>query len=39
MAIINPPWQFEEQIAEILPWLWKALTINGQGAYRIQSVK
>lgn len=39
MAIINPPWQFNEQMAEILPWLWKALTINGQGAYRAEFIK
>lgn len=36
MAIINPPWQFEESINEILPWLWNALTINRQGAYHVQ---
>lgn len=34
LAIINPPWQFDETIEEILPWLWKALTINNQGGYR-----
>lgn len=34
MVIINPPWQFEETIKEILPWLWKSLTINDQGGYQ-----
>jgi len=33
MAILNPPWQFAESIEKILPWLWKALSINGQGNY------
>ena len=33
IAVINPPWQFEATMAETLPWLWKALTINEQGTY------
>lgn len=33
LAIINPPWQFKETIDGVLPWLWKALSINGQGQY------
>lgn len=33
MAIINPPWQFDENINVMLPWLWKTLTINRQGHY------
>ncbi len=36
MVIINPPWQIEQQIQEILPWLWKILTINGQGQYQVK---
>ena len=39
MAIINPPWQFDETMKEILPWVWKALTINGQGQFRAQLLK
>lgn len=34
MVILNPPYQFDTQIKQILPWLWKALTINDQGEYR-----
>lgn len=34
LVIINPPWQFDESINEILPWLWNSLAINNQGAYR-----
>ncbi|RDI48581.1 23S rRNA (adenine(2030)-N(6))-methyltransferase RlmJ [Aquicella lusitana] len=39
MVVINPPWQFDTVIAETLPWLWKALTINDQGAYRTYPLK
>jgi len=39
MAIINPPWQLENQLAEILPWLWKALTINNQGGHQLYLLK
>jgi 23S rRNA (adenine2030-N6)-methyltransferase len=38
MAIINPPWLFEEGINEILPWLWNALTINQQGLFHAKFV-
>ncbi len=39
MAIINPPWQFDEAINGLLPWVWNALTINHQGAYHAFSLK
>lgn len=39
IAVINPPWQFDEFIQEILAWLWKALTINDQGGYSAHSLK
>lgn len=39
LTIINPPWQFPETMNEILPWLWKALTINEQGAYHTAMLK
>jgi 23S rRNA (adenine2030-N6)-methyltransferase len=25
MVIINPPWQFEEEVGKWLPWVWKCL--------------
>lgn len=34
LVIINPPYQFDEDVDKILPWLWKSLTINQQGRYR-----
>lgn len=33
LVIINPPWQFHEAVNEMLPWLWKSLTINNQGGF------
>jgi 23S rRNA (adenine2030-N6)-methyltransferase len=35
MAIINPPWQLDKQIQSYLPWLWKTLSVQGQGQQRI----
>lgn len=34
MAILNPPWQFDEAMKSVLPWLWKVLSINKLGGYR-----
>ncbi len=39
MAIINPPFEFDATINAVLPWLWQALTINGQGSYRCFALK
>lgn len=39
IVVINPPWQFDVSVNEILPWLWKALTINDQGAYHTYMLK
>lgn len=39
LVIINPPWQFENTINQLLPWLWKALTINNQGGFRTYHLK
>lgn len=32
MAIINPPWKFDETMKKTFQWVWKALSINGQGS-------
>jgi 23S rRNA (adenine2030-N6)-methyltransferase len=34
MLIINPPWQFDRQVQDFLPWLWKNLSYQGQGQFR-----
>ncbi len=39
LVIVNPPYQFNQVIDDILPWLWKALTINDQGGYRAFTLK
>lgn len=39
MIVINPPWQFTESLQDILPWLWKALTINDQGHFSAFTLK
>lgn len=38
MVIINPPWEWSKTFSDILPWLWKVLSVNRQGAYRIFSL-
>lgn len=34
MAIINPPYQFDELMRHTMPWVQKALSINGEGHYK-----
>lgn len=36
VAIVNPPWQLDVQLATELPWLWKRLSVDGQGCHRLQ---
>lgn len=36
MIIINPPWQFEEKIKTLLPWLWHVLSKAGAGSSRVE---
>ncbi|MDD5034921.1 MAG: 23S rRNA (adenine(2030)-N(6))-methyltransferase RlmJ [Methylococcaceae bacterium] len=36
MAIINPPWQLEEQLKTLLPWLWEKLSQEGQGKWKLE---
>lgn len=37
MFIINPPWTLEKQLAEALPFLVKALGVNGGGQFLLKS--
>jgi 23S rRNA (adenine2030-N6)-methyltransferase len=39
MIIINPPWNIDAQIGQLLPWLWSALSINKQGQYSTRMLK
>ncbi len=36
MIIINPPWQFESQLNDFLPFLWKIFSPHGDGHYLCQ---
>ncbi|QSA98639.1 23S rRNA (adenine(2030)-N(6))-methyltransferase RlmJ [Methylococcus sp. EFPC2] len=36
MVIINPPWQLDEQLNTLLPWLWEKLSVEKQGGHRIE---
>ncbi len=36
MIIVNPPWQFEQEIQAVLPWLWRVLSPHQEGRYGIQ---
>lgn len=38
MAIINPPWQFNETIEKSLSWLWGALSTHKQGHFKTFSL-
>lgn len=35
MVIINPPWQLEERLKILLPWLWEALSPQKSGGFRV----
>lgn len=36
MLIINPPFQLKKQCEESIHWLWKTLSIEKQGQFRVQ---
>lgn len=36
LVIVNPPWQIDAQLERLLPWLWQALAVAGQGTHRVQ---
>lgn len=38
MIIVNPPWRFDEQMAEALPWLVERLAPEGGGHFRMESL-
>ena len=39
LLVINPPWQFDQTMQRLIPWLWKTLTINHQGGYSLYPLK
>ncbi len=36
MIVVNPPWQFDEQMGETLPWLAEVLSPAGGGAFQLE---
>ena len=36
MLIVNPPWKLDEQLHQLLPWLWETLAVEGQGGWRVE---
>lgn len=36
MVIINPPWQFDASLREVLPWLTDALAAESEGSQRVE---
>lgn len=39
MVIINPPYQIDEQLAKLIPWLWQALSPAKKGYFRLEFLK
>ncbi len=38
MIIINPPWQLEETLQQVAPWLWENMNTAGEGGYKVHWV-
>ncbi len=38
MVIVNPPWQLEEKLNALVPWLWNVLSLNKQGGCRVEFI-
>ena len=36
MILVNPPWQLDEQLRHLLPWLSTQLGVGGHGAWRVE---
>lgn len=36
MVIVNPPYQLDKQLAELLPWLWQILSPQAEGKWRVE---
>ena len=36
LIIVNPPWQLDEAIHGLLPWLWQTLSPGGRGGHSVQ---
>jgi 23S rRNA (adenine2030-N6)-methyltransferase len=36
IVIVNPPWQIDERLREVLPWLHSVLDSQGRGGWRVE---
>ena len=36
MLVINPPYQLEQTLKELLPWLWQLLSPKAEGGWRVE---
>ena len=36
MLFVNPPWQLDTRLAELLPALWRRLSLAGEGDTRVE---
>jgi Protein involved in catabolism of external DNA len=36
MLVVNPPWQLDRQLVQLLPWLWATLAPDRQGGHRVE---
>lgn len=39
MVIINPPWQFEQEMNKVMPWLWRKLSMSQQSRFQVFHLK
>lgn len=37
MAIINPPWQLEDELKQVISWLWQILSPDKQGGFIVEN--
>ncbi|OFW13800.1 MAG: hypothetical protein A3H27_15860 [Acidobacteria bacterium RIFCSPLOWO2_02_FULL_59_13] len=35
MLVVNPPWEFGEEAAPMLAWLWQILSPRGEGGHGV----
>lgn len=37
LFIVNPPWQLADELKKVMPWLWRILSVNGAGYYKVHN--
>ncbi len=36
LLVVNPPWNLDKKLSELLPYLWRLFSIEGQGGWSIE---